>query len=160
MTIGAILATTSAINADMFGASKLPRILAEEKQMPERYAREVWGRHPVALVMISGLAVLIIRFVDLHAISAAASAGFLIVFAMVNFGNAKLARMTRSSRWISLLAAVMCLGALGVMILQILGQPEHVHAVWLIAGVAILPFLYEFLYTAIVARFLPLKSKL
>jgi hypothetical protein len=160
MTVGAILATTSAINADLFGASKLPRILAEENQMPTRYAREIWGRHPVALVMISGLAVLIILYVDLHAISAAASAGFLIVFSMVNFGNAKLAAMTRSRRWVSLLAAVMCLGALGVMILQILGQPEHVHAVWLIAGVAILPFLYEFLYTAIVARFLPLKSKL
>jgi amino acid transporter len=160
MTIGAILATTSAINADLFGASKLPMILAEEKQMPKRYAREIWGRHPLALVVISGLAVLIILFVDLHAISAAASAGFLIVFAMVNFGNAKLARMTGSRRWVSLLAAVMCLGALGVMILQILGQPEHAHAVWLIASVAIFPFLYEFLYTAIAARFIPLKSKL
>jgi hypothetical protein len=31
--------------------------------------------------------------------------------------------------------------------------------VWLIAGVAILPFLYEFVYIAIAARFLPLKSK-
>jgi Na+/melibiose symporter-like transporter len=71
---------------------------------------------------------------------------------MVNVGNAKLARMTGSRRWVSVLAALACLGALSVMIVQILGQPQHTHAVWLIVGVAVVPFVYEFLYRAIVAR--------
>jgi uncharacterized protein len=96
MAVGAILATVSAINADFFGAAKLPVILALERQMPQRYARERCGRHLGALILIAVLAVLIIWYVDLHAISAAASAGFLVVFAMVNVGNAKLARMTGS----------------------------------------------------------------
>jgi L-asparagine transporter-like permease len=152
MAVGAMLATVSAINADFFGAAKLPTILAHERQRPQRYAREIWGRHPAALGLIAGWAILISRYVDLHAISAAASAGFLIVFAMVNVGNAKLARLTGSRRWVSVLAAVACLGALGVMIVQILGQPQHAHAVWLIVGVAVVPFVYEFLYSAIGAR--------
>ena len=120
--------------------------------MPQRYARVIWGRHPAALGLVAALAVLIVRYIDLHAISAAASAGFLIVFAMVNVGNAKLARLTGSRRWVSVLAAVACLGALGVMVVQILGQPQHAHTVWLIVGVAVVPFIYEFLYSTIVAR--------
>src|SRR5262249_36400672 len=152
MMVGVVLATVSAINADFFGAVKLPVMLALARQMPQHYARERWGRHPAALVLITVWAVLIVRYVDLHAISAAASAGFLVVFAMVNVGNAKLAPMTGSRRWVSVLAAVACLGALGVMLVQILGQPQHAHAVWLIVGVAVVPFIYEFLYSTIVAR--------
>ena len=152
MAVGALLATVSAINADFFGAAKLPVMLARERQMPQRYARAIWGRHPAALGLVAVLAVLIVRYVDLHAISAVASAGFLIVFAMVNVGNAKLAHLTGSRRWVSMLAAAACLGALGVMVVQILGQPQHAHAVWLIVGVAVVPFVYEFLYSTIVAH--------
>jgi amino acid transporter len=152
MSMGAILATASAINADFFGAAKLPVILGEEKEMPKRYAREIWGRHPAALILIATLAALIDWCVDLHAISAAASAGFLVVFAMVNVGNAKLARQTGSRRWVSVLAAVTCFGALAVMVLQLLGQPHHLHAVWLIVALIVFPFVYEFLYSAILAR--------
>ena len=103
-------------------------------------------------VFIAAWAVLLIWYVDLHAISAAASAGYLVVFAMVNVSNAKLARMTGSQRWVSVLAALACLGALSVMLAQILGQPQHAHAVWLIVGVVVVPFIYEFLYSTIVAR--------
>jgi len=152
MSFGAILATTSAINADFYGASKLPAILAADKEMPKRYAREVWGRHPAALVLIATQAVLILRYADLHAISAAASAGFLLVFAMVNAANAKLSAKTGSRRWVSIAAAAACLGALGVMILQILDHPEHSRSLWFIAGLVVYPFLYELIYRRIAAR--------
>ena len=155
LVVGAILATASAINSDFFGAAKLPQILAEEKQMPNRYQREIWGRHPLALFMIAGLSILVIRYVDLHAISAAASTGFLVVFAMVNAGNAKLAKQTRSRGWLSLVAAAACFGALGVMIVQILGQPQHSRSLWLIGGVLTLPFVYEVVYSQIATRFVP-----
>lgn len=159
LVIGAILATASAINSDFYGAAKLPRILAEEKQMPHRYRREIWGRHPLALFMIALLSILIIRYVDLHAISAAASTGFLVVFAMVNVGNAKLSMQTRSRRWVSVVAAAACIGALVVMIVQIVGQPHHWRSLWLIAGVMILPFVYEIGYSQIAARFVPSSAR-
>ena len=89
--VGAVLAAASAINADLFGASKLPVILAQEGQVPRRYAREVWHRYPAALALVAVWAVVITRLADLRAISAASSAGFLLVFAMVNLANAKLA---------------------------------------------------------------------
>lgn len=45
---------------------------------------------------------------DLMALSAATSGGLLIVYAAVNVTNAKLAVETGSRRWISLVAAVVC----------------------------------------------------
>src|SRR6185295_16607338 len=158
LVIGAILATASAINSDFYGASKLPRILAEEKQMPKRYRHEMWGRHPLALLMIAGASIVIIRYVDLHAISASASAGFLVVFAMVNIGNVRLARQTHSRGWISAVAAAACLGALVVMVVQILGQPHHTRSIWTIAAVMVIPFLYEIGYTKIVIRFIRFRK--
>lgn len=56
-------------------------------------------------------------------------------------------------------AAAACTGALGVMILQILGQPAHQHANWLIAGVMVLPFVYEIGYSQIAGRFVPSSAR-
>jgi amino acid transporter len=152
MGVGAILATVSAINADFFGAGKLPVMLAAQGQMPGRYARERWGRHPAALILLATLAFLIARYADLHAISSSASAGFLLVFAAVNVGNAKLAVTTGSRRWISALAAAACLAALGVMVAQTLGHPEHRSSLWLMLGVAALPLCYQLVFRAFAAR--------
>ena len=102
LAVGAVLAAASAINADLFGASKLPVILAQEGQAPRRYTREVWHRYPASLALVAIWAVLITRIADLRAISAASSAAFLLVFAMVNLANARLAARTGSRRWIGL----------------------------------------------------------
>jgi amino acid transporter len=152
MAVGAILAAASAINADFYGSSKLPVILARAREMPQRLAREVWGRNVAALTLIAALAVLTALYVDLHAISAAASTGFLVVFAVVNMSNAQLARITGSRSWVSWLAALSCLGALGVMLAQISAQPGHRHALWLIVGLMLAPFVYELIYRAMPAR--------
>ena len=149
LAIGAMLATASAINAGLFGASKLPVMLAEEHEAPERYDREVWSRHPVGLVMIAVLSLLVANFLDLHALSAAASAGFIMVFALVNVANVKLAEKTQSKRWISLLGAIACLAALAIMLFQIAGDPKNSYELYFIAGLAAFPFLYQVAYRAI-----------
>ena len=146
LAFGAVLAAASAINADLFGASKLPVILAQEGQVPSRYAREVWHRYPAALALVAVWAVVITRLADLRAISAASSAGFLLVFAMVNLANAKLARQTGSRRWIGILGACACLAALAAMLAQMVRQPGGDNELWLIGAVAALPFAYQLVF--------------
>ena len=143
LAVGAVLAAASAINADLFGASKLPVILAQEGRAPRYYERAVWGRYPAALALVAVLAVLITQAGDLGAISAASSAGFLLVFAMVNVANAKLAARTGSRRWISVLAAAACLAALATMLVQIAQQSGGRDDLRLIVGLAVLPFVYQ-----------------
>ncbi len=143
LAAGAVLAAASAINADLFGAAKLPVILAQAGEAPRSLGRAVWGRYPAALALVAVLAVLITRAGDLRAISAASSAGFLLVFAMVNVANVRLAARTGSRRWISALAAVACLAALATMLVQIARQTGGRDELRLIVGLALLPFVYQ-----------------
>jgi len=146
LAVGAILATASAIDADYFGASKLPVILAEQDEAPELAGREVWGRHPVGLLAIMLLALGCAAFLDLHALSAAASAGFLAVFAEVNVANARIADRTGSIRAIPAVGAVACAVALAVLVANPLGQPDHAPEVGAIAMLAAIPFAGQWAY--------------
>ena len=151
MACGAMLATMSAINSDFSGAAKLPVALAEQGEAPLRFTHEVWGRHPASLIMITGLSLLVVNFANLHAISAAASGGFLLVFSVVNLGNARLAAETRSRRWISILAAICSLGALATLLGQLAFHGQHNDSLLFMVALAIFPFIYQLLYRRISA---------
>jgi hypothetical protein len=146
LAVGAILATASAINADYFGASKLPVMLAEEDELPEVAGREAWGRHPVGLLAIMVLALACAAFLDLHALSAAASAGFLAVFLMVNVANARVARTTGSIRAIPVAGAGATLLALVVLVVDLLGRADAGVEVGAIALLLVAPFAWHWIY--------------
>ena len=140
LSVGAVMATASAINAGIFGASKLPITLAEMGEAGAIWDREVWRRHPEGLIYVAASALLISNLLNLHAMSSAASAGFLMIFALVNFANARLADRPSRKRRISMLAANACLLALAIMIFQMLREPEHSSEVYFLAGLFLLPF--------------------
>ncbi len=52
MAIGAVLASASAINADYFGASKLPPQLATIREMPSAFHRSLHGKSVISLAVI------------------------------------------------------------------------------------------------------------
>ena len=140
LSVGAILATASAINAGIFGASKLPITLAQMGEAAGIWDKEVWQRHPAGLIYVAASALVISSVLNLHAMSAAASAGFLLVFALVNAANARLARQTASQAWISKAGAAACLLALATMIVQTLLEPEHSVDIYCFAALFLLPF--------------------
>lgn len=150
LAIGAILATASAINADYFGASRLPVVLAEQDEAPEVADCEVWGHHPVGLALIMVLALVFTALLDLHVLSAAASAGFIAVFAVVNVANARLAERTHSRQWISILGAAACVVALAALVVDLIRQPGHGAEVLVIAALLVLPFVYQLAYQRLV----------
>ncbi len=156
LAAGAILATASAINAGLFGASKLPQMLARVEEAPPVYLRQYRGRQPVGLIVITVLVLLIVNFLSLHSLSAAASAGFIIIFFMVNLAGAKLAQVTGASRRVSLAAAAVCLIALVIMLAETARNPEHREDLWFIAGLVVLPALYQAIYR--VVRYIRLKK--
>ena len=84
------------------------------------------------------------NLVGLHALSAATSAGFLVVYAIVNLANLKLAKETQSHAWISLLAAFACVAALTVMIAQIAADPATRSSAYAVAGIIVLALVIEF----------------
>jgi amino acid transporter len=118
IAVAALLSTGSAINATLYGASRISYIIAKDGELPAILERKLW-HHPLeGLFITSGLTLLAANLFDLSSISTMGSSGFLLIFAGVNGANVRLYAKTGSHRWISLLGVIVCLGALGALIWQ------------------------------------------
>ncbi|MFO1148106.1 MAG: APC family permease [Alsobacter sp.] len=83
VSIGALLATSSAINATLFSGLNIARGLAEKKQLPALFAEPVWGQGTKGLIWSVAGILLITNLLDLSAIANIASATFLISYLAV-----------------------------------------------------------------------------
>ena len=152
MAIGAILASASAINADYFGAAKLPVMLAEDRELPSAFNRSIHGKSLVSLLTIGILALVAVNGLNLEAISAATSGSFLVVFGAVNLAAFRLAPETGARRWVAGLATLLCLLAFVVMVEQFLSDPKTVASGVAIAAIIVLSIVIELVYRAMVSR--------
>jgi amino acid transporter len=144
ITVAALLSTLSAINATLYGAARLSYTIAKDGELPEILERKLWNRPVEGLLITSGATLLVANLFDLSSISTMGSAGFLVIFAAVNAANAALARQTGSRRWISVLGAVLCLGALASLIRYAFqNDPAHI---WVLAAMLVLAFVIEGAY--------------
>ncbi|MEZ4519326.1 MAG: APC family permease [Chloroflexota bacterium] len=116
VAVSAVLATFSAINATLYGAARLSYVIAKEGELPAFIERKVWRQPIEGLLITAGLALLLANFFNLESISTMGSAGFLIIFAIVNAANFAQADKVGSRRWLAGLGVLACLGALGVLV--------------------------------------------
>ncbi|MCG6943799.1 MAG: APC family permease [Deltaproteobacteria bacterium] len=116
IAVAALLSTSSAINATLYGAARTSYIIAKEGELPEILEKKVW-HHPIEGLLITAAATLVLaNSLDLSSISMMGSAGFLLIFAAVNGSNVILSRETASRMWISALGVVVCMAALGALL--------------------------------------------
>ena len=144
IAIAAMLSTSSAINATVYGAARLSYVIAKDGELPAELERKTWGKPIEGLLITSGVTVIIANLVDLSSISTMGSAGFLLIFAAVNSANVVLAEDTRSKRSISLLGAGLCLGALGSLIWQTADNSPG--QIWLLVAMIGAAFLVELMF--------------
>lgn len=116
VAIAAVLATLSAINATLYGAARLSYVIATEGELPDFLEDRIWNQPLVGLLVTTGLALLLSNLVDLSSISTMGSAGFLVIFAIVNAANFKEAQEVKSSKLISGLGVLSCIFALGTLV--------------------------------------------
>jgi amino acid transporter len=120
--ISAVLATFSAINATLYGAARLSYTIATEGELPALIERKVWKQPIVGLLITTGLALALANLFDLSSISVMGSAGFLIIFAVVNAANFAKAPEIGSSRMIAAAGVIGCSGALAILVRYTLTQ--------------------------------------
>jgi amino acid transporter len=118
ITIAALLSTGSAINATLYGASRVSYIIAKDGELPEILEHKVWNRPIEGLLITAVLTLFVANIFDLSSIAMMGSAGFLLIFAAVNIANAKLHQETESRQWLAILGAIICFSALGALIFQ------------------------------------------
>jgi amino acid transporter len=116
IAVAALLSTTSAINATLYGAARLSYCIARDGELPESLERKAWDEPLEGLFVTAAAAVLLTNVLSLSSVSALGSAGFLVVFAVVNLAGVRLARDI-GARWPACaLGALACLVSLAALI--------------------------------------------
>jgi len=143
VAVAALLATLSAINATIYGNARLGFTLAKEGELPEVLERKCWNQ-PVGVLVVTGLSLVIANTIELSSIAILGSAGFLLVFAVVNAAAVKLAGEIGANRWIALCACLACLAALGTLLLHT--YEDTPESLWVLAGFVAFSVGFELVY--------------
>src|SRR5665811_2333203 len=99
------LSTASAINATLYGSARLTYTIAKSRELPAGLEQRIWNEPLEGLFITAGSTILLANLLDLESISTMGSAGFLIIFAVVNVAEARTASERGSAAWISVVAA-------------------------------------------------------
>ena len=150
IAIAALLSTSSAINATLYGTARISYIIAKDGELPKIIDKKVWNRPIEGLIITMVITLFIANFFDLSSISVMGSAGFLLIFAAVNAANVKLYKKTISHRWISIVGVIVCLIALTVLLLQrALTSPNNIIILAIMIGFS---FIIEVVYKKVTGR--------
>ncbi len=142
--VAAMLSTFSAINATLYGAARLSYTIAKEGELPEALEKKVWNRPIEGLLVTAVLSTALANLADLSSISMMGSAGFLLVFAVVNASAAKLSKEIGARKSLAIGGVVACVAALGALVWQTIeNHPMHL---LVLAGMLLLSFLVELGY--------------
>lgn len=152
IVIAALLATGSAINATLFSTGRLAYTVAKTGELPKHYERSFRGAHSEGAIVCGGLAIVVANLVPLEAIATMGSAGFLLLFFLVNLANIRLWRETGSRVWLSGLAAAATLGALVILCISVEENPASRNHLWIFVGMIAASLLIETVYRGITGR--------
>lgn len=117
ITIAALISTFSAINASLYGGSRVNYEIAEDDELPHQFTYRFWNQ-PIGLMTTAIATIVLVNTLPLESISTAGSVGFLLIFAFVNLAGLRLRQQTGSSAAIPLIGAAACLIAMIALIVQ------------------------------------------
>ena len=150
MSIAALLATASSINANIYGAVGATSMLSAGQQFPPVFGRPgiVGGTRGLGITV---LAVLVLATVaDISAIASIGSVVALALFVMVAVAGMKLRGSTGSKAWVIALAIIA--GIVAVVAHAIETIHENPATFWAMIGVLVLAIALEFTWSALRTR--------
>ncbi|HKI61303.1 MAG TPA: APC family permease [Mariprofundaceae bacterium] len=126
VSIAAMLATASAINATMFGSSRMMAEMAVGKEMPTAFSFRNRSQVPwIAVVVVSVLTVVLTYNSGLEFIASFSSMTFLLVSLAVALANLKLHAFTHSNLWLVSSASVLLLATITTLIIYLADRMPH-----------------------------------
>ena len=144
VAIAALLSTFSAINATIYGNSRLSFFLAKKGELPKRLTtkkRDI----PVDGVIITVLFSLIIaNTINLDEIAIIGSAGFLLIFALVNFSAFKLSSTINANKLITASSTLISVSALITLLMHT--YSNNPRAIYVFIAFIFISILFELIY--------------
>lgn len=144
ITVAALISTFSAINASLYGGSRVNFEIAEDDELPHHFVSQFWNQ-PVGLMVTAIATLVLVNILDLESISTAGSVGFLLIFGIVNLVGYKLSEQVNGNRIIPILGFILCMIALAVLINQQLSSNKVgvLVSVGIIAGCFLAEWAYK-----------------
>ncbi len=143
ITIAALISTFSAINASLYGGSKVNYEIAEDDELPHHFLSKFWNQ-PIGLLITAIATLVLVNTLNLESISTAGSVGFILIFGIVNYVGFKLSKETDSNKVIPFLGCLLCVIALFILIKQQL--QSNLVGVFVSFGIILLCFIIEWFY--------------
>lgn len=97
VSVGALLATASGINAYLFGSLNISKSMAEAGQLPQMFSKMLWHRGSPGYLFGAGAVLVAINTLNINALADIAGATFLIVYLAVHVAHWRLIRETDGS---------------------------------------------------------------
>ncbi|WP_027418304.1 APC family permease [Crocinitomix catalasitica] len=143
ITVAALISTFSAINASLYGGTKVNYEISEDDELPHEFTSKLWNQ-PIGLMVTAVLTLILVNTLKLESISTAGSVGFLLIFAVVNFTGFKLSKELNANRIIPVIGFVFCLIAMIALLVQHFSVSQS--DVYIALGIILFCFLFEFIY--------------
>ncbi|RTZ66354.1 MAG: amino acid transporter [Aquificaceae bacterium] len=118
VAVAALLATFSAINATIYGNSRLGFRLAKEGELPKLLEKEERQIPTVGIIVTMILSMLLANSIDLTEIAIIGSGSFLLIFFIINIGAYRLSRRIGANKFILLLASLISGAALLTLLIH------------------------------------------
>ena len=143
ITVAALISTFSAINATLYGGSRVSYEIAEDDELPHELTSTFWNQ-PIGLIITAILTLVLVNLLELESISTAGSVGFLLIFATVNFVGYKKATKVKAKKAIPFIGFLLCvIASLALIIQQYSSNPLGIS---ISLGIVIICFIIEFVY--------------
>ncbi|TYC14165.1 APC family permease [Bizionia gelidisalsuginis] len=143
ITVAALISTFSAINASLYGGSRVSFEIAEDDELPSEFTRQLWNQ-PIGLFITAILTLILTNTMHLESISTAGSVGFLLIFAIVNYIAFRFSKQIKANKMIPLLGCLFCSIALVTLIFQQFTANKT--GVIVSLSVIVMCFLIEYIY--------------
>ena len=143
ITIAALISTFSAINASLYGGSRVNYEIADDDELPKQFTSKLWNQ-PIGLFITAVATLVLVNTLKLESISTAGSVGFLLIFAIVNYTGFKLSKEVGGKKGIPLIGAVLCFLAMIALLVQQYSTSKW--DVFIALGIIIFSFIIELIY--------------
>ncbi|MEZ4917089.1 MAG: APC family permease [Chitinophagales bacterium] len=117
ITVAALISTFSAINASIYGGSRVNYEIAQDDELPKHYLSLFWNQ-PIGLLITSVATLFLVNILNLESISLTGSIGFILIFGIVNFVGFKLHKEVNGNKYIPLFGFWLSIIALLILIYQ------------------------------------------
>lgn len=148
VAIAALLATFSAINATIYGNSRLSYILAVEGELPKILTHSKRDIPFMGVIYTLGFSLILANSIDLNAIAIIGSASFLLIFFVVNIAAFKLRKDIGAKSIITATASLLSLSALSILLFYT--YQSNPKAILIFLAFITISYLFELFYGRLV----------